>query len=230
MEEINEVLRDEETAEEEILHSDEKVTDTDEDLSEDIPKCEKIIEAILFAAGNPVEYTRIAAALNITVSLTKKIISDYAERYNDGESLSRGVMLIMYPDACQLCTREEYGLYIRSALGIRRGGHLSPSSLEVLAIIAYNQPVTRAFVDTVRGVDSGYVVSSLCEKGLIESCGRLDVPGRPMIYRTTDNFLRVFGLDSLSSLPDVSLPDGDMVLAPDGPGEQLTIAGTENEE
>ncbi|MBR4933080.1 MAG: SMC-Scp complex subunit ScpB, partial [Clostridia bacterium] len=102
-----------------------------------------------------------------------------------------------------------------TALGIRRGGNLSPSSLEVLAIVAYNQPVTRAFIDTVRGVDSSYAVSSMVEKKLIEPCGRLDVPGRPMLYKTTDNFLRVFGLTSLTDLPDVKTPDGDVMSAGD---------------
>ena len=92
--------------------------------------------------------------------------------------------------------------YIREALGIRRGGNLSASSMEVLAIVAYNQPVTRSFIDQVRGVDSNYAVTSLIDKGLIESCGRLDAPGRPMLYATTDKFLRVFGFNSLDDLPE----------------------------
>ena len=92
--------------------------------------------------------------------------------------------------------------YIREALGIKRGGNLSASSLEVLAIVAYNQPVTRAYVDAVRGVDSSYAVGSLLDKNLIEACGRMDAPGRPMLYVTTDKFLRVFGLNSLSELPE----------------------------
>ena len=95
---------------------------------------------------------------------------------------------------------------IKEALGIRKGGNLSASSLEVLAIIAYNEPVTRAFIDTVRKVDSAYVVNNLCEKNLIEACGRLDVPGRPNIYRTTPTFLRCFGIDSLEQLPYVDVP------------------------
>jgi len=121
-------------------------------------------------------------------------------------------MLIMFDDACQLCTREQYGSYIREALGIKRGGNLSQSSIETLAVIAYNEPVTRAFVDTVRGVDSSYGVSSLAEKQLIEPCGRLEVPGRPILYRTTDHFLRVFGLSSLEDLPKVGIPGASAVL------------------
>ena len=127
--------------------------------------------------------------------------------YNSIDSpLPRGIMLLTFDDSCQLCTMEQYGQYIREALGIRRGGNLSASSIEVLAIIAYNEPVTRAYIDTVRGVDSNYSVNTLCEKHLIEPCGRLDAPGRPMLYRTTEDFLRVFGLNSLSELPEIHLP------------------------
>ncbi len=178
-----------------------------EDLSGDVPKCERIIEAVLFAAGHPVTYAKLGEVLGITTGLCRKIVGDYADRYNGGDGTERGVMLAVYPDSCQLCTKEEYGKYVREALGIRRGGNLSNSSLEVLAIIAYNQPVTRVYIDTVRGVDSSYTVSSLFDKGLIESCGRLDVPGHPRLYRTTENFLRVFGLSSLADLPAVSRDD-----------------------
>ena len=178
-----------------------------EDLSGDVPKCERIIEAVLFAAGHPVTYAKLGEVLGITAGLCRRIVGDYADRYNGAGDTERGVMLAVYPDSCQLCTKEEYGRYVREALGIRRGGNLSNSSLEVLAIIAYNQPVTRVYIDTVRGVDSSYTVSSLLDKGLIESCGRLDVPGHPRLYRTTESFLRVFGLSSLAELPAVSRDD-----------------------
>ena len=204
-------------------------TDGGEDLSADIPKCERIIESVLFAAGHPVEYVRLADAMNIPLPLCKKIVSDYAEKYNNCGEISRGIMMVLFPDTCQICTREEYGSYIRTALGIRRGGNLSNSSLEVLAIVAYNQPVTRAFVDTVRGVDSSYAMSNMCDKKLIEPCGRLDVPGRPMLYRTTDNFLRVFGLNSLSELPTVTTEDGSVVAPPGAGGEQMTMEMAEPE-
>ena len=115
-------------------------------------------------------------------------------------------MLLAFESTCQLCTKEKYLPFIKDALGIKKGGNLSASSLEVLAIIAYNEPTTRAFVDKVRKVDSAYVVNSLCEKNLIEACGRLDEPGRPHIYRTTETFLRCFGIDSLEQLPYVDLP------------------------
>ena len=113
-------------------------------------------------------------------------------------------MLLTFDKSCQLCTNEKYLPYIREALGIKRGGNLSASSLEVLAIAAYNQPVTRAFIDTVRGVDSAYAVGALLDKELLEPVGRLDAPGRPMLYGTTDKFLRVFGLSSLGELPEAS--------------------------
>ena len=203
------------------------VTEEAEDLSQNVPKCERIIEAVLFAAGHPVEYSRLADTMGLTPSVCRRIVSDYAERYNGGEGLERGIMMMLYPESCQICTREEYGSYVRSALGIRRGGNLSNSSLEVLAIVAYNQPVTRAYIDTVRGVDSSYAVSSMCERHLIEPCGRLDVPGRPMLYRTTDNFLRVFGLGSIEDLPEVVTPEGEVLKAVGEDSEQLHITEEE---
>lgn len=162
-----------------------------------------IIEAVLFAAGYPVSYTKLASVTGGTPAEIKKLVNSRADRYNAPEGLPRGIMLLCFADSCQLCTKAEYGTQIRDALGIRRGGNLSASSLEVLAIIAYNEPVTRSFIDTVRGVDSAYAVNSLSEKHLIEPCGRLDVPGRPILYRTTEDFLRVFGMSSLGDLPEV---------------------------
>ena len=175
--------------------------------AEDIRSIKRTIEAILFAAGHPITYDKLADVLNKTPALVRKIVWEYAEEYNDMDSpVPRGVMLLTFDDSCQLCTMEQYGQHIREALGIRRGGNLSASSIEVLAIVAYNEPVTRAYIDTVRGVDSNYSVNTLCEKHLIEPCGRLDAPGRPMLYRTTEDFLRVFGLNSLSELPQIALP------------------------
>ena len=170
-------------------------------------KAKSIIEAVLFAAGYPVKYEKLAQVLGTTPSKAKQIVAEYAKEYNGSpeDTLPRGILLLMFDDACQLCTKEEYSLHVREALGIRRGGNLSPSSIEVLAIIAYNEPVTRAYIDLVRGVDSSYAVTSLSDKHLIEVCGRLDVPGRPLLYRTTDDFLRVFGMQSLSDLPEVSI-------------------------
>lgn len=161
---------------------------------------EGAIEAILYAAGYPVKYEKIAEVLGLDVRNTKKLIEHMCEEFNK-ENSKRGISLLMFEDTCQFCTKEQYAPYIREALGIRRGGNLSASSMEVLAIVAYNQPITRSFIDQVRGVDSSYAMNSLIDKGLIEACGRLDAPGRPMLYATTEKFLRVFGLLSLSELP-----------------------------
>jgi segregation and condensation protein B len=127
-----------------------------------------------------------------------------SEKYNSEQS-EHGIALLTFDETCQFCTKEQYAPYIREALGIRRGGNLSASSMEVLAIVAYNQPVTRTFIDQVRGVDSSYAVNSLIDKALIEACGRLDGPGRPMLYATNEKFLRVFGLRSLSELPETEV-------------------------
>ena len=158
----------------------------------EVSEARRIIEAVLFAAGHPVTYTRLAEVLSSTPAAVRKTVEEYAEEYNSPRTTpERGIMLLCFDDGCQLATKEEYGDYVRNALGIRRGGNLSASSLEVLAIVAYNEPVTRAFIDTVRGVDSSYAVTSLADKHMIEPCGRLDVPGRPILYRTTDDFPEV---------------------------------------
>lgn len=171
-----------------------------EDAVMQITNIEIAIEAILYAAGYPVKYTKLSEVLGLDVKDIKTMVEHMAEQYNKEDS-SRGINLLMFEDTCQFCTKEQYAPYIREALGIKRGGNLSASSLEVLAVVAYNQPVTRAYVDTVRGVDSSYAMNSLIDKGLIEACGRLDAPGRPMIYATTEKFLRVFGINSLEDLP-----------------------------
>ena len=162
------------------------------------------IEAILFAAGHPIEYAKLSEVLGLSVKDVKTMVETMSEEYN-GEKSKRGLLLLTYPESCQLATKEEFLPYIREALGIKRGGNLSASTLEALAVVAYNQPVTRAFVDAVRGVDSSYAMTSLIDKGLIESLSRLDAPGRPMLYTTTEKFLRVFGLSSLDDLPETEL-------------------------
>lgn len=166
------------------------------------------LEAILFAAGHPVTYEKLSAVLGISAAEVRSLVELAMPDYNSEDSV-RGIMLLAFEDSCQLCTKEQYAPLIKEALGIRRGGNLSASSLEVLAIIAYNQPCTRSYVDMVRGVDSGYVVSSLAEKGLIEQRGRLDVPGRPILYGTTETFLRVFGISSTDELPTVAKADNN---------------------
>lgn len=181
--------------------TEEKIVTGEINLSDDEKM--SIIEAVLFAAGYPVSYSKLAAVTGGSPAEIKKLVNSREAHYNAPDALPRGIMLLCFADSCQLCTKSEYGSYIREALGIKRGGNLSASSLEVLAIVAYNEPVTRSFIDTVRGVDSAYAVNSLTEKHLIEACGRLDVPGRPILYRTTEDFLRVFGMSSLVDLPEV---------------------------
>lgn len=170
----------------------------------------EMLEAILFAAGHPVTYDKLSQVFEISPREVKGLVEEYAEEYNSGK-ITRGIMLLTFDDCCQLCTKEDYIREIRIALGIRRGGNLSASSLETLSIIAYNQPVTRAYIDTVRGVDSSYAVNSLVEKGLIESKSRLDAPGRPMLYTTTTAFLRCFGLNSVEELPILNQGDSNIL-------------------
>jgi segregation and condensation protein B len=197
----------------------------------EIKDLEKAIEAILFAAGHPVTYTKLGEVLGYTESNIRRTVRDFSERYNADEE--RGIMMLTFEDSCQLCTKESFLPYIKEALGIKKGGNLSASSLEVLAIIAYNEPVTRAFVDTVRKVDSAYIVNALCEKNLIEVCGKLDVPGRPYLYRTTPTFLRCFGIESLEQLPYVDTPrqknEGEIIPLDVEIPEENTSEETDNE-
>ena len=166
---------------------------------------EEGLEAVLFAAGHPVSYATLARVFDMTPSKVKDKIFEYAIKYNNPkQQFPRGVMLLTYADSCQLCTKENYLHEIRDALGIRKSGSLSTAAMETLAVVAYNQPVTRVFVDTIRKVDSSYAMNSLIDRGLIECVGRLDVPGRPMQYGTTSDFLRCFGLNSIEDLPSAS--------------------------
>lgn len=167
---------------------------------ESVAELEACLEAILFAAGYPMKYTKLSEVLGLPVADIQRLLEHMQPNFNDQDS-HRGIQLLLLPETAQLCTKERFAPYIREALGVRRGGNLSASSMEVLAVVAYNQPVTRSFIDNVRGVDSSYAVNSLLDKGLIEAVGRLDVVGRPMLYATTDKFLRVFGINSLAELP-----------------------------
>jgi len=156
------------------------------------------IEAILFVSGEPVRVQRLAAVFGIE----EQAVEDAAERMRDKYSFDRrGIRLLKLDDTLQLCSSPEYSELIRLALETRKPPQLSQQALEVLSIIAYFQPVTKAYIEQIRGVDSAYTVSLLLERDLVESCGRLTVPGRPILYRTTHTFLRTFGLESLKELP-----------------------------
>ncbi len=164
---------------------------------------EEALEAILFAAGHPISFATLARVFEMTPGKVKDLVFEYSLKYNNSD-IPRGVILLTYGDSCQLCTKKYYLNEIREALGIKKSGTLSTSSMEALAIVAYNQPVTRAFVDTLRRADSSYAMNNLIDRGLIESKGRLDAPGRPMLYGTTSDFLRAFGIKDINSLPNTS--------------------------
>ena len=181
---------------------------------------EEILESVLFAAGHPVEYTKLGELFDMAPSLVRERVFSYAEEFNRTEN-RRGILLLPYDNACQLCTKEQYLPHIRVALGIRRSGTLSNSTIEALAIVAYNQPVTRVFVDTLRRVDSSYAMNNLIDRGLIESKGRLDAPGRPMLYGTTSDFLRAFGLTSIDTLPQTAEEIKEMFARMDSVGEAI---------
>ena len=157
------------------------------------------LEAMLFAHAEPVETERLADALRLSVRDTEELLHGLQQRYDEQES---GLAILHFePDRWQMTTRPYYGEVVKRVLDTRRNAPLSPAALEVLAVIAYNQPVSRSFIEQVRGVDSSSTVTKLLEKGLIEEAGRLDLPGRPVAFQTTDTFLRVFGLGGLKDLP-----------------------------
>lgn len=159
------------------------------------------VEAVLFACGEPVELDKLAAAVEMDKSETERIIERLNTRYSDAGS---SLVINKLGNGFQMMTKPQYARYIKTALETRRQAPLSPAALEVLAIVAYNQPVTRGFVEQVRGVDSSGVMRSLVERDLLEEHRRLtDVPGHPMSYKTTKNFLRCFKLNSLDDLPPI---------------------------
>jgi len=164
----------------------------------EIDNVECVIEAILFVAGEPVKLSRIAAVLGIDEFDAEAAANRMRDRYSFER---RGIRLLKLDDTLQLCSSPEYADYIRRALESRKPPQLSQPALEVLSIVAYFQPVTKAYVEQIRGVDSAYTIGLLLERGLVESCGRLAAPGRPMLYRTTYAFLRTFGMESLRELP-----------------------------
>ena len=166
----------------------------------DLKEIQSAMEAILFAAGEPVGVERLCLALEIDRATADAV----AQKLMDDYSYSRrGIRLVRLETSYQLCSAPEHADLIRRTFESRRPPKLSPPALEVLAIIAYYQPTTRAYVDQIRGVDSSYTVGLLLDRELIEECGRLAVPGRPILYRTTPTFLRSFGLSSLEELPEL---------------------------
>ena len=164
----------------------------------EIKQYQAAVEAIVFASGEPVPLSRMALALELDEETTARIADDWVQDVN---TRSGGLTALKLDDRYQLCSSKECAAYVRKAMDIRRNTPLSQAAMEVLAIIAYNQPVSRPFVEQVRGVDCSAVMQGLQQKGLIEERGRMDLPGRPLLYGTTPNFLRCFGISSLEQLP-----------------------------
>ena len=167
-------------------------------MSQNVNQCRADLEAILFASGEPVSVTRMAQAIETDEDTVSRLCEDLRQEY---EMRRGGIRLVKLDDAYQFCTAKDSAAAVRAALEIRRNTPLSQAALEVLAVIAYNQPVTKAFIEQVRSVDCGAVIQGLMLKGLVEERGRLELPGRPLLYGTTAGFLRSFGLQTLEDLP-----------------------------
>ncbi len=165
-----------------------------------VDEMQAAVEAILFASGEPIEYERIAEALEIEPEYAENLLMNLGASLDERGS---GICLVRMDNQFQLCTRSQYADKIRAVLEIKKNAPLSTAAFEVLAVVAYNQPVTKSFVEQVRGVDCSGVISTLCQKGLIEEKGRLDLPGRPLLYGTTAEFLKCFSVSSLDELPDL---------------------------
>ena len=181
----------------------------------DLHEVEAAMEAILFASGEPLPIERICLALDLDRPTAEQILQKLGDSYAFDR---RGIRLVRMEESYQLCSSPDYADVIRKAFEIRKTARLSQPALEVLTIVAYYQPTTRAYIDQVRGVDSAYTVGLLLERGFIEECGRLQVPGRPRLYRTTKKFLRDFHLSSLDELPEMPgmETDGQLRMAEDG--------------
>ena len=160
---------------------------------------EAIIEGILFAAGDPVDIETIADILDIDVKSTRAVLTALSDKYDEE---CRGLKIIRLEDSYQMCTRGEYNSYISRLAEPRRVQVLSNAAMEVLSIVAYKQPVTRSVIEQIRGVSCDSLVNRLLERNLIQEIGRLDTPGRPMLFGTNDEFLRCFGISSITDLPD----------------------------
>ncbi len=186
------------------------------------------LEAVLFSCGEPVPIARLSLIFAVEETVIERTAEELASEYESGE---RGIRLIRLNNSLQLCSAPEFAAIISKVIEHRAPPRLTPSALETLAIVAYFQPVTRAYIEQVRGVDSSYTVGSLTDRGMIVAVGKLDAPGRPTLYGTTEAFLRVMGvesIDKLPALPDVSSTDGieklrQAIDAIKGRGEQLSL-------
>ena len=195
-------------------------------MENDNPNLSGQAEAILFASGEPLPLERLAQVLGVRVYVVEEILTKLQKKYNTSKS---GIHLLILGDSAQFCTNPAFIEPVRQALDLRRNTPLSQAAMEVLAVVAYNQPVTKAFVEQVRGVDCSGVVGSLVQKGLLEERGRLELPGRPLLYGTTENFLRCFQLASIEQLPpppgeeDASEETGEDAEDGEGDLEQISF-------
>ena len=177
-------------------------------MSDELISLKNTVEAIVFASGEPIERLRLIEALGCSPERLDAVLCEIQEMYDDADS---AVQLLFLGSKVQFATRPQYAAAVRNVLDMKRNQPLSPAAFEVLAIVAYNQPVTKAFVEQIRGVDCGGVMNTLCQRGLIEECGRLDLPGRPLIYCTTADFLKCFCMSTLAELPEI--PDSKAAAA-----------------
>lgn len=185
------------------------------------------LEAVLFACGGPVEFQRLQELLALSPEELEEAANALQAVLEDAH---RGITLIKVESAYQLCTKPFVAETVKKALELRKAPPLSKAALEVLAIVAYHQPVTRSFIEMVRGIDSSSIVSSLCDKGLIAERGFLDAPGRPLLFGTTDAFLRCFGLESIRDLPEASPVPEQLSLPEEIPSEEVPTAEAPAEE
>ena len=169
-----------------------------------------VAQAVLFAAAEPLEYTKLASVIGVDDEKMLLILDELSKKLNEEDS---GICLLQLDTKYQLCSKKEYVEEIRTILDLKRNSPLSQAAFEVLAIIAYNQPITKPYIEQIRGVDCSGVVNTLCQKELIEEKGRLDVPGRPVLYGTTANFLRCFSINSLDELPELPASDRDVLMS-----------------
>lgn len=180
-------------------------------------------EAVLFSGGEPLSIERFSQVFDISPERVVEVMEALSKKLNAND---KGVELVRMENTYQLATKKEYAGYIKKMFDIKRRTPLSPAALEVLAVVAYNQPVTKSFIEQVRGVDCSGVVTTLVEKGLIEERGRLELPGKPLLYGTTKNFLRCFNISDLSELPP--LPKNEDASAE--VGEQIPLDGEDEAE
>ncbi len=169
-----------------------------------------VAEAVLFASAEPLEINRIAEVLELGVEDTEKLLENLSQKLDETGS---GICLLKLDKRYQLCSRKEFAEEIRAVLDLKRNTPLSQAAFEVLAIIAYNQPITKSYVDQIRGVDCAGVIMTLCQRGLVEEKGRLELPGKPILYGTTPDFLRCFSLVTLKDLPELQKGDTEILMS-----------------